>query len=151
MAMKAADSDLLPGERPDRIKLLIVDDDPTTLQLLALQLEMEGYASTTLSEPGLVLDAITQESPTLILMDYHMGTHAGLDLLQTIRNQAETRYLPIVVMSALDHRRESESAGADGFVLKPFDLTDLVATIHRVLERGRGGTSGQTSNNGITL
>lgn len=128
--MNAADPDTA-----GQIKLLIVDDDPITLQLLALQLEMEGYASTTLSEPNLVLDAITQESPTLILVDYHLGTHDGLDLLQTIRNQEETRYLPIVVMSALDHRRESELAGADGFVLKPFSLQDLVATIQQALER----------------
>jgi DNA-binding response OmpR family regulator len=135
MTMNAADPDLPPGEQPGQIKLLIVDDDPITLQLLALQLEMEGYASTTLSEPSLVLDAITQESPTLILVDYHLGTHDGLDLLQTIRNQEETRYLPIVVMSALDHRRESELAGADDFVLKPFSLQDLVATIQQVLER----------------
>ena len=128
--MNAADPDTA-----GQIKLLIVDDDPITLQLLALQLEMEGYASTTLSEPNLVLDAITQESPTLILVDYHLGTHDGLDLLQTIRNQEETRYLPIVVMSALDHRRESELAGADGFVLKPFSLQDLMATIQQALER----------------
>lgn len=133
--MNAPDPDLPPGEQPGQIKLLIVDDDPITLQLLALQLEMEGYASTTLSEPNLVLDAITQESPTLILMDYHLGTHDGLDLLQTIRNQEETRYLPIVVMSALDHQRESELAGADGFVLKPFSLQDLMATIQQALKR----------------
>jgi CheY-like chemotaxis protein len=135
MTMNAADPDIASGEQPGQIKLLIVDDDPITLQLLVLQLEMEGYASTTLSEPNLVLDAITQESPTLILMDYHLGIHDGLDLLQTIRNQEETRYLPIVVMSALDHQRESELAGADGFVLKPFSLQDLMATIQQVLER----------------
>lgn len=133
--MNAADPETAPGEQLGQIRLLIVDDDPITLQLLALQLEMEGYASTTLSESNLVLDAITQESPTLILVDYHLGTHDGLDLLQTIRNQEETRYLPIVVMSALDHRRESELAGADGFVLKPFSLQDLVATIQQALER----------------
>ena len=133
--MSAADPDIEPGGQPGQIKLLIVDDDPITLQLLGLQLEMEGYASTTLSEPNLVLDAITQESPTLILIDYHLGTHDGLDLLQTIRNQEETRYLPIVVMSALDHQRESELAGADGFVLKPFSLQDLVAAIQQVLEK----------------
>jgi DNA-binding response OmpR family regulator len=135
MTMNAPDPDPSPGEQAGQIKLLIVDDDPITLQLLALQLEMEGYASTTLSEPNLVLDTIIRESPALMLMDYHLGIHDGLDLLQTIRNQAETRHLPIVVMSALDHERESESAGADGFVLKPFNLPDLVATIQGVLER----------------
>lgn len=133
--MNAANPDIASGEHLSEVKLLIVDDDPTTCQLLAIQLEMAGYASTTLCDPGQVLEVIAEESPTLILVDYHLGTHDGLDLLQTIRNHEECRYLPVVVMSALNHQRESESAGADGFVLKPFSLQDLVATIQEVLER----------------
>jgi len=133
--MNATEPDIASKEDIGEIKLLIVDDDPTTCQLLALQLEMEGYASTTLSEPGRVLDVIIEETPALVLVDYHMGTHAGLDLLQSIRDHEAGCHLPVVVMSALDHQQESELAGANGFVLKPFSLEDLVATIHKVLER----------------
>ncbi len=64
-----------------------------------------------------------------------MGSCDGLDLLRTIRNHEECRYLPFVVMSALDHQKESEAAGANGFVLKPFGLDDLVTTIQDVLTR----------------
>jgi two-component system phosphate regulon response regulator PhoB len=137
--MNAPNQKPASGEQVGQVKLLIVDDDPTTCQLLALQLEMEGYAPTALGDPEQILDVIAQESPALVLVDYHLGTHDGLDLLQTIRNHEACRYLPVIVMSALDHERESESAGADGFVLKPFSLQDLVATIHKVLERQRGG------------
>ncbi len=133
--MNAAEPGVASREDINDIKILIIDDDPTTCQLLALQLEMEGYASTTLSEPEQVLDVITEESPTLILVDYHLGTHDGLDLLQSIREYDECRNLPVVIMSALDHQQESESAGANGFVLKPFSLQDLVTAIQKVLER----------------
>ncbi len=133
--MNATEPDVAPREDIGEIKLLIVDDDPITCQLLALQLEMEGYASTTLSDPEQVLDVIVEESPNLILVDYHLGTHDGLDLLHTIRNHEKCRCLPAVVMSALDHQQECESAGADGFVLKPFSLQELVAIIQKVLER----------------
>ena len=133
--MSAEKPDVVPGGELSRGKLLIVDDDPITCQLLALQLEMEGYLCTTLSDPDQVLDVIAEESPTLILADYHMGSLDGLDLLRTIRNHEECRYLPVVVMSALNHQKESEAAGANGFLLKPFALDDLMTTIQGVLTR----------------
>ena len=84
--MNAAEPDIASREEIGETKLLIIDDDPITCQLLALQLEMEGYASTTLSDPEQVLDVIAEESPNLLLVDYHLGTHNGLDVLHTIRN-----------------------------------------------------------------
>jgi DNA-binding response OmpR family regulator len=133
--MSAEKPDIARGGGGSRVKLLIVDDDPITCQLLAFQLEMEDYSCTTLSDPDQVLDVIADEAPTLVVADYHLGSCDGLDLLRTIRNHREWRYLPVVVMSGLDHREESEAAGANGFVLKPFGLDDLVTTIQDVLTR----------------
>lgn len=132
--MNAPNPDTGSEEHHSQVKLLIVDDDPTTCQLLALQLEMEGYASATLSDPAQILEAIAAELPALILADYHLGLYDGLDLLRTVRGHEACRSLPVVVMSALDHRRESVSAGANGFVLKPFGLHELVTAIHKALE-----------------
>ena len=133
--MSAEKPDIAHVGAPSRVNLLIVDDDPVTCQLLALQLEMEDYSCTTLTDPDQVLDVIADESPTLVVADYHLGSCDGLDLLRTIRNHQGWRYLPVVIMSGLDHREESEAAGANGFVLKPFDLEDLVTTIQDVLTR----------------
>ena len=133
--MNAPNQKPASGEHNGQVKLLIVDDDPITCQLLTVQLEMEGYSCTTLSDPEQVLDVIAEQVPALILVDFHLGAYDGLDLLYTIRNCEACRYLPVVVMSALDHQQESESAGANGFVLKPFSLQDLLTTIEDVLER----------------
>jgi DNA-binding response OmpR family regulator len=133
--MSVEKPDITPGGGLNQIKLLIVDDDPTTCQLLALQLEMEDYSCITLSDPEQVLNVIIQESPTLVLADYHLGSCNGLDLLRTIRDHEACRYLPVVIMSALDHHVQSEAAGANGFVLKPFSLDVLVTKIHEVLAR----------------
>ena len=133
--MNAASPGVASGEQRGEVKLLIVDDDPMTCQLLALQLEMEGYSCATLCDAGEVLEVIATQLPDLVLVDFHLGTHDGLALLGDIRNHEACRHVPVVVMSALDHRRESVSAGADGFVLKPFSLQDLVATIQGILER----------------
>jgi DNA-binding response OmpR family regulator len=133
--MSAENTDVAPGGGPSRAKLLIIDDDPTTCKLLALQLELEDYSCTTLTDPDQVLDVIAEESPALILADYHLGSCDGLDLLRTIRNHEEWRYLPVIVMSGLDHQKETEAAGANGFVLKPFGVDELLATIQDVLTR----------------
>lgn len=132
--MNAARPDVTPEEPRSQARLLMIDDDPVTCRLLGLQMEMEGYSCTTLVDPDQVLAVIEEESPSLVLVDYHLGTQDVLDLLHSIRDQEACRNLPIVVMSALDHRRESVSAGASGFVLKPFSVQDLMTTIREVLE-----------------
>ena len=132
--MNAVKPDATPEEPLSQAKLLVIDDDPVTCRLLGLQLEMEGYLCTTLVHPDRVLEVIEEELPSLVLVDYHLGTQDGLGLLQMIRDQEACHDLPIVVMSGLDHRRESVSAGANGFVLKPFSVQDLMTTIREALE-----------------
>ncbi len=120
---------------PDKPRLLIVDDDPMTCRLVKIQLEMEGFVCQTLSDPERALEVIAEESPALVLVDFHLGTQGGLDLLQTIRSRAEYSRLPVVVMSATDYQRESKLAGASGFVLKPFSWEDIATTIQKILDR----------------
>jgi two-component system phosphate regulon response regulator PhoB len=122
-------------DSPDKPRLLIVDDDPMTCRLVKIQLEMEGFVCQTLSDPERALEVIAEESPALVLVDFHLGTQGGLDLLQTIRSRAEYSRLPVVVMSATDYQRESKLAGASGFVLKPFSWEDIATTIQEVLDR----------------
>lgn len=127
--------DFTSTQHSNKAKLLIVDDDPMTCQLLSMQLEMEGYPCATLSDPERILELVAAEPPALILVDFHLGTQGGLDLLHTVRSHKGYQGLPVVVMSGMDHRQESESAGANGFVLKPFNLQELVAIIEEVLEQ----------------
>jgi DNA-binding response OmpR family regulator len=123
------------GHSAGKAKLLIVDDDPMTCRLVQIQLEMEGYTCVTLSDAERAMEVIETESPALILIDFHLGTHGGLDLLRTIRSHEEYQYLPVIVMSGMDYKRESELVGANGFMLKPFSLQDLLATVQEVLNR----------------
>jgi CheY-like chemotaxis protein len=117
----------------EQIKILVVDDDPMTCQLLTLQLEMQGYACVAVSDAEEVLAAIAATSPMVILLDFHLGDQGGLELLRVMREHDEYRHLPVVVMSGLDYRQECELAGANGFVLKPFGLQDLLTTIQEVV------------------
>lgn len=117
------------------VKCLIVDDDPMTCQLLKIQLDMEGYACTTCSDPRQALAVIAAETPALVLVDFHLGAYDGLGLLHSIRKHKDFQRLPVIIMSGMDYRRECESAGANAFVLKPFGLRDLANTIEQVLKQ----------------
>jgi DNA-binding response OmpR family regulator len=119
---------------PREAKLLIVDDDPMTCRLIKIQLELDGYICATLSDPELILPTLATESPDLALIDFHLGSLGGLDLLKTIRHSSEYANLPVILMSATDYRRESVDSGANDFVLKPFTLTELTQTIESALE-----------------
>jgi DNA-binding response OmpR family regulator len=121
-------------EPSGQVRILIVDDDPITCRLLSAQLELEGYACVTASDPPAVLSTIATASPRLVLLDFHLGKHEGLELLRAIRSVKEHHDLAVVVMSGLNHRRECELAGANDFVLKPFSSEDLVNTIQGVLK-----------------
>ncbi len=120
---------------PGKPKLLIVDDDPMTCRLIRLQLEMEGYPCETLSDPERSLEVIDHTAPELALVDFHLGTQGGLDLLQVIRNSEMYKHLPVILMSATDYERECRQAGADGFILKPFNWQDITRAIDDVLAR----------------
>jgi two-component system phosphate regulon response regulator PhoB len=122
-------------DSPGKPRLLIVDDDPMNCEIIKIRLEVEGYACATLSDPERILEVIAEESPTLVLMDFHLGPYEGLDVLRAIRSREERKRLGVIMMSGMDYRRESEQAGADGFVLKPFSLEELATVICELLEQ----------------
>jgi DNA-binding response OmpR family regulator len=112
-------------------KVLVVDDDRTTVTLLQTLLEMDGFTVVPCPRGGDVLDAIVAEKPALILMDYHLADMKGnevLEVLKAIRAEANYDRIAVVMTSGLDVSVETLEAGADHFLLKPFEpgsLTDL--------------------------
>lgn len=110
-------------------KVLIVDDEVLTCQLVAKILKLQGFASAILTDPTAIFEVIRQEAPALILMDYHLGASHGLDVLKKLKNAPDTDTLPVIMTSGMDYADEALAAGADGFLQKPFDWKALVALI----------------------
>ncbi len=116
-------------------KILIADDDPAILEALTLFLEEEGYEVETTSD-GLTLQAFEHGYPDVLLLDIWMSGWNGGDLCRCFKSQEETRHLPIVLFSAnKETQRIAQEAGADDFLLKPFDLEELLEKIERYLYR----------------
>ena len=118
----------------DTPNILIVDDEALTCKLISTMLKLQGYASTSLTDPDRIWQVISAESPSLILMDYHLGASHGLELLQALKANQATQIIPVVMTSGMDYKKEALSVGADDFLVKPFDWQELVSVIKRVLD-----------------
>jgi len=115
-------------------KILIIDDEPLTCQLIARVLKLQGYASAIVTDSNRALDVALSERPALILLDYHLGAGYGLEVLQNLKASASTRAIPVIITSGIDRRKEALGAGADAFLLKPFDWHELANVVTQVLD-----------------
>lgn len=117
-------------------KVLIVDDESLTCQLIAKVLNLQGYPTTVLTNPKNILDIIQTEKPAIILMDYHLGDAHGLEVLQTIQTVDDIAYkIPVIMTSGMNYDKESLDAGASAFLLKPFDWKELMEIIQTILNQ----------------
>jgi len=106
-------------------KILLVDDDRTTVKLLQTLLELDGFVISTSSTGGAVMGMVNDDTPDVILMDYHLSDMDGVDVLRDLRASDEFATLPIVMTSGLDVEEEVMEAGANAFLVKPFEPDEL--------------------------
>ncbi len=116
-------------------KILLVDDEPTLLSTLALNLRASGYEIVTASDGEQALEVARTETPDLIVLDLMMPELDGLTVCRTLRQGSDT---PILVLTArtgeLDKIIGLES-GADDYMTKPFSLGELQARLRALLRR----------------
>lgn len=111
--------------------ILVVDDDVSILSALAELLDMEGYPVATAANGAEALGRVEQMEPSLVLLDMRMPVLDGWSFVQALEQRGMK--LPILVMTAAqDARLWAEEVGAQGYLAKPFDLTDVLDAIERV-------------------
>ena len=119
-------------------RILVIEDDPSILRGLQLNLGMEGYVvrSATDGETGLLL--ARSEKPDLVLVDVMLPRLGGLEVVKEIR--AEDPDLPVLILSAKGQESDKVAGlqlGADDYMVKPFGLKELLARIDALLRRRR--------------
>ncbi len=100
-------------------KVLVVDDVPVNVKLLADLLAVKGYAVVTAASGAEALEQIEKEQPGLVLLDVMMPGMSGYDVCRRIRQNAATAMLPVIMVTALDPAQERVKgieAGADDFL-----------------------------------
>lgn len=127
---------------PDELKILVIDDDQDTLNLLRLSLEPAGFRvlRTTKPEEGLAL--ALREQPDMLILDLMMPKLDGLELLRRVRRHPKLEKVPVIVVSArvctptqqrMVQVSQAQADTIDAYIGKPFTPADLLKTVKRVL------------------
>ncbi|MGI8419203.1 MAG: response regulator [Candidatus Levyibacteriota bacterium] len=115
-------------------KILIVDDDQDILEPLSLILEEEGYTVATTPKGEMTYGKVNEFKPDLILLDLLLSGSDGRKICKTLKENSETKHLPIIMMSAHPGAEtDSRNCGANGFIAKPFESEDLLKILKKKL------------------
>jgi CheY-like chemotaxis protein len=120
------------SRRTEPTLALIVEDDPATRALEEIVLEADGFAVLTAKNGEEAIRLARERCPGVILLDLALPTVSGFDVLNTLKGNADTVGIPVVLISAYANLVENGAArGAAGCVQKPFDIDDLVSEVRR--------------------
>lgn len=126
--------------------VLIVEDEAAQREVLAYNLEAEGFRVSRAEngEDGLL--CVDEDTPDVIILDWMMPNLSGIEVCRRLKTRPETRAIPIIMLSArseeLDKVRGLET-GADDYVVKPYSVTEMMARVRTQLRRVRPASVGQ--------
>lgn len=112
---------------------MIVDDDRTTVMLLQTLLELDGFEVQVVARGTDVVPAVESDPPDVILMDYNLSDIEGVRILEQLRAHERFATLPVVIASGMNVEDEVMAAGANQFLTKPFEPSDLPVLFNRLI------------------
>ncbi|MFM0597228.1 MULTISPECIES: phosphate regulon transcriptional regulator PhoB [Paraburkholderia] len=120
------------------ISVLIVEDEPAIIELLAANLKHAGFHPLPARNATIASALISEILPDLIVLDWMLPGMSGLQFMRKLRADSRTRDVPVIMLTARDEeqdRVDGLEAGADDYLVKPFSPKELVARIKAVLRR----------------
>ena len=124
------------------VKILCIEDEPQMIDLIRLILETRGYQVVAAQGGPEGLDMMRSEQPDLVLLDIMMPDMDGGDVRHRMQQDPVLSQIPVIVVTAkaapIDKVLWMDVAQVDDYVIKPFGLDDLLASVERVLARRTG-------------
>lgn len=137
-------------EEVKKRKILFIDDEERLLEVMKTNLEIEGYDVITAISGRTGLASAVVDQPDIIILDIMMPDIDGWEIARRLRSDPSTKYIPIVMLTALDephHVVKGFESGADDYLAKPFDNAELFARVKTILSRaGKGLTIDPLTN-----
>jgi diguanylate cyclase (GGDEF)-like protein len=118
-------------------RVLFIEDSPTLAQLLEVSLEQAGYRVQRASSGEEGLELARAEPPDLLLCDVMLPGIDGFEVVRVLRRELATANMSIIMLTAMANVMEGLDAGADDYVLKPYDHRELLARVRSVLRRAK--------------
>lgn len=121
-------------------KIIIIDDNTTIVKVLSGLLTEAGFDVMGLTDPGGAMGKILAFAPDLIVLDVIMPGISGYDLCRMLRNDTRTAHLPVMMLTSrgdVDAKVEGLEAGADDYIVKPFEPAEVLARVKTQLRRAK--------------
>ena len=129
--------------------ILVIEDEEPISQLLAYNLQKEGFSVSVAADADEALLAIEERRPDLVLLDWMLPGTSGIELCRQIRTRPATREIPVIMLTARgeeEDRIRGLDVGADDYVTKPFSMSELVARMRAVLRRTAPALAGDVAS-----
>ena len=126
------------AEATQRGTILVVDDDADIRRFVEMNLRLEGYRVVTAADGAMALAMVATEVPDLVLLDVMMPGLDGIEVTRRLRADSRTSTMPIIMLTAKSMTADRVlglTAGADDYIIKPFDTLELVARVRSTLRR----------------
>ena len=120
--------------------ILIADDEPNQLELLSYNLGQAGFVVLQAIDGHGALQQIEEHHPDLVILDWMMPHMSGIELCRALRSRADTKLLPVIILSARGEEGDRTlglDTGADDYMSKPFSPRELVSRVKALLRRSR--------------
>lgn len=127
-------------KRTQKTKILVIDDEPNIVQTLKDRLEMNEYEVVTAGNGREGLQLAEKEQPDVILLDVIMPVMDGHEMLETLRQQPWGQEMSVIMLTARSQTQDivrANSCGIDDYIVKPFDLSELLEKIEGIIEQRR--------------
>ncbi|NOD33438.1 MULTISPECIES: phosphate regulon transcriptional regulator PhoB [unclassified Ruegeria] len=129
----------------DQPTVLVVEDELAQREVLAYNLEAEGFRVSKAASGDEAMLLVDEDCPDIIVLDWMMPNLSGIEVCRRLKSRPETRSIPIIMLSArteeVDKVRGLET-GADDYVVKPYSVVELMARVRTQLRRVRPATVG---------
>jgi DNA-binding response OmpR family regulator len=116
-------------------KVLVAEDDKAIIEVVKIILENEGYEVFTADQGETVHKTISEEQPDVVLLDIWLYGEDGGQIAKKIKTTSGTKDIPVVLMSANNETEKiTKDVGADDFLLKPFNIDDLLYIVRKYVK-----------------
>jgi len=135
---------MVPVNNANGARVLVVDDEPNITELVAMALRYEGFTVKTAATGRGALTAVSQFSPSLVILDVMLPDIDGMEVMKRLNSQVSK--VPIIFLTARDATEDKVhglTIGGDDYVTKPFSIEELIERVKAVLRRSKGVGPGE--------